>query len=237
MKRWSKILIALVGLVVLVAALIPLFLNANTFRPAIQTQLGTTLGRRVTLGDLKLSLFSGSLIAKDLSVADDPNFSDAPFLTAKEVRIGVLLRPLIFSRVVELQSLLIKSPQITLIRAANGRWNFSSIARLHANGEVAGAVSGILKGSAADLAIPTVGRIVIEDGRVVIVSLPAHGQPSVYEDLKLDVRDFSLAAEFPFELSANLRGEGTVAVTGHVGPLNRVDAAASPPTCKSRSVT
>jgi hypothetical protein len=73
-------------------------------------------------------------IAKDLTVADDPNFNAARFLTAKEVRIGVLLRPLIFSRKVNLQGFQIKSPEINLIRAANGKWNFSRIARLHASG-------------------------------------------------------------------------------------------------------
>ena len=226
-KRWTKILLALVGLVVLGVASIPL-VSANTFRPTIETQLTTTLGRSVKLGDLSLSLFSGSLIAKDLGVADDPNFSAAPFLTAKEVRIGVLLRPLIFSHQVNLQSFQIKSPQITLIRAANGKWNFSSIARLRASGGVADAGPEISKGSAAELAILTVGRIVIEDGRVVIASLPAHGQPSVYEHTNLSVHDFSFAAQFPFELSANLPAGGTVSVTGHVGPLNRADAAASP---------
>jgi AsmA protein len=226
-KRWTKILLALVGLVVLGVASIPLFVSANTFRPTIEMQLTTTLGRSVKLGDLSLSLFSGSLIAEDLSVADDPNFSAAPFLTAKEVRIGVLLRPLIFSHKVNLQSFQIKSPQITLIRAANGKWNFSSIARIRASGGVADAAAEISKGSAAELAILTVGRIVIEDGRVVIASLPAHGQPSVYEHTNLSVRDFSFASQFPFELSANLPAGGTVDVTGHVGPLNRADAAAS----------
>jgi AsmA protein len=112
-KRWTKMLLALIGLVVLGVASIPFFVNVNTFRPTIETQLTTTLGRSAKLRDLSLSLFSGSLIAKDLSVADDPNFSAAPFLTAKEVRVGVLLRPLIFSRNVNLQSFQIKSPQIT----------------------------------------------------------------------------------------------------------------------------
>jgi AsmA protein len=69
---------------------------------------------------MSLSLFSASLIAKDLSVADDPNFNAAPFLTAKEIPIGVLLRPSIFWHKVNLQNIQIKSPQITLIRAANG---------------------------------------------------------------------------------------------------------------------
>ena len=130
MKRWMKILLVLVGLLVLGLASIPLFVNANTFRPTIEAQLTTALGRSVKLEDLSLSIFSGSLIAKDLSIADDPNFSAAPFITAKEVRIGVFLRPLIFSRKVDIRGFQIISPQITLIRGTNGSWNFSSIGRL-----------------------------------------------------------------------------------------------------------
>src|SRR5271163_2197445 len=143
MKRWTKVLLAFVGLVVLGLASIPLFVNANTFRPTIETQLATVLGRSVKLGDLSLSIFSGSLVAKDLSIADDPNFSAAPFLTAKEVRIGVFLRPLIFSRKVDVRGFQITSPQITLIRATNGTWNFSSLGRLPAGGAVADAASSV----------------------------------------------------------------------------------------------
>ena len=228
MKRWTKILLALVGLVVLGVASIPFFVNVNTFRPIIESQLTTTLGRNVKLGELSLAPFSGSLIAKDLSVADDTDFNAAPFLTAKEVRIGVLLRPLIFSRKVNLQSFQIKSPEINLIRAANGKWNFSSIARLDASGGGADAASGISTGSGAEVPMLTVGHIVIEEGRAVIASLPAHGQPKVYEHTNLSVHDFSFTSQFRFELSANLPADGTVDITGHVGPLNREDAAASP---------
>lgn len=89
MKRWTKILLAIAVLVLAVAAAIPLFVHANTFRPVIERQLTRALGRNVKLGDLHLSVFSRRLIATDLSVADDPNFSAAPFLTAKELRIGV----------------------------------------------------------------------------------------------------------------------------------------------------
>lgn len=224
MRQWTKILLLLVGLIVLGVVTIPFFVNANTFRPIIESQLTTTLGRSVKVGDLSLALFSGSLIAKDLTVADDPNFNSAPFLTAREVRIGVLLRPLIFSRKVNLQSFQIKSPETILIRAANGRWNFSSIAQLHARGD-ADPASG---GSGAELPMLTIGHIAIEDGRAVIASLPANGQPSVYEHTNLSVRDFSFVSQFPFELSANLPAGGTVNITGHVGPLNRDDAAASP---------
>ena len=103
MKRRTKILLAIIGLVVVAVASLPFLLNANMFRPTIEMQLTVALGRSVKLGDLRLSLLSGSLVANDLSVADDSNFSVAPFLIAKELRIGVLLRPLIFSRKVNLE--------------------------------------------------------------------------------------------------------------------------------------
>ncbi len=98
MKRWAKILLAVIGLVIVAVVAIKLFVNANTFRPAIEKQLTTTLGRDVKVGNLSLSLFRGSLVSEGLTVADDPGFSAEPFLTAKEFRIGVSLQTLIFSR-------------------------------------------------------------------------------------------------------------------------------------------
>jgi len=229
-KRWTKILLAVAGLVVVVGASIPLFVNANTFRPAIEKQLTTTLGRPVKLGELRLPRFSGSLVAADVSVADDPNFSAAPFLTAKEVRIGVSLRSLIFSHEVRLRSFQIESPQINLIRAANGAWNFSSIGHpASANAaSVAGVASGDTKLATPPIPDLTVGSVIVKDGRAAVTTLPAHGEASLYEHVNLTAHDFSFAAQFPFELSANLPAGGTISAIGHLGPINRDDAATSP---------
>lgn len=229
MKRWTKILLAIIGVLVLAGASLPLFVNANTFRPAIEKQLTTTLGRTVKLGDLSLPRFSGSLVAKDVSVSDDPNFSAAPFLTAKEVRIGVSLRHLIFSREVHLRSFQIESPQINVIRAVNGTWNFSSIG--HPTGAPASSASEAAEKArkdAEEFADLSVGRIAIENGRAVVAMLPAHGAPSVYEHVNVTARDFSFAAQFPFELSASLPAGGVISATGRVGPINHDDAATSP---------
>jgi AsmA protein len=236
-KRWKKILLGLAGLFIVALALLPVFVKANTFRPVIEKQLSAALGRTVTLGDLRLPPFSASLVAKDLVISDDPNFSAAPFLTAKELRIGVFLRPLIFSNEVKLRDFEIESPQITVIRAANGTWNFSSIGRRAASGgagsgsansAAAGTASGTSKASAVALPELSVGRIIIEDGRVEVSSLPAHGNSSVYEHVNIAVRDFSFASQFPFDLSADLPAGGSLSCDGHIGPINRDDAATSP---------
>jgi AsmA protein len=233
-KRWTKILPAIAVLVVAAAAAIPAFVHANTFRPAIERQLTRTLGRDVQLGDLRLSVFSRSLVAKDLSVADDPSFSAEPFLTAKELRIGVSLRQLIFSREVVLRDLEIQSPQITVIRAASGAWNFSSVGHravigTPANGSVAeSAASGTSKGLAAPLPEFSVDRIAVEDGRVVFSTSPGQGQAFVYDHVNFSARDFAFALQFPFEFDADLPAGGTISVSGRLGPINSADAAATP---------
>ena len=127
MKRWVKILIAVVVVVVAVIASIPLFVNANTFRPVIEKKLSDATGRTVKLGDLSLSVLHGRLTARDLSVSGDPAFSTTPILTASELRIGVAMKPLIFGHEVNVRSFAVINPQINVIRGANGTWNFSSV--------------------------------------------------------------------------------------------------------------
>ena len=234
MKRWTKILLVIVVLVVAAAAATPLFVHANTFRPVIEKQLSRTLGRGVKLGDLRLSVFSRSLVAKDLSVADDPNFSAAPFLTAKELRIGVSLRPLIFSREVVLRDLEIGSPQITVIRASSGAWNFSSIGhRVAAGAPASGGVAESAapetsKGFAGPLPGLIVDRLAITDGRVVFSDATERSQTTVYDHVNIAARDFAFALQFPFEFRADLPAGGTINGSGRLGPINGADASATP---------
>jgi AsmA protein len=223
LKRSTKILGAVAILVVVGLALIPLLVNAGKIRPAVEKQLTVALGRSVELGDLNLSVLSRSLVARDLRIADDPAFSTSAFLTAKELRIGAALIPLIFSHQVKLQSLEVESPQINLIRSSSGSWNFSSIG--HAT-----AASNAKRPSASFPSLPvfSVGRITVKDGRVLIGALPAHGEPGVYDQVNFTAHDFSFASQFRFEFSANLPAGGAINATGHLGPINRNDVAAGP---------
>ncbi len=231
MKRWTKILIAVAVVIVAAIASLPLFINANTFRPQIEKQLTSVLGRPVKLGDLQLKPFRGVIDAKDLTVADDANFSTAPFITARELRIGISLRPLIFSHELNIRSFELSSPQIQVIRAANGTWNFSSIGHAIAVAK-AGAGHAAAAGTAPVELAPVpdikVSLVEIRDARISASSLPAHGDPTVYEHVNIAVHDFSFASDFPFDLSADLPAGGTVTVSGHAGPINRNDAATTP---------
>src|ERR1700749_738452 len=122
-----SILVAVVVLLLLVVLIVTLFINANTFRPRLETQLSSALGRKVTLGNLSFSVFSGSLVADNVSIADDPAFSQKPFLQAQSLHIGVQVGPLLLHRQLLVTSFVADSPTINLVHNAQGVWNFSNL--------------------------------------------------------------------------------------------------------------
>src|SRR5580700_1855166 len=104
-KPWLKAAVTTAALVVILIVIIPFFVNADTFRPKIQDELSSALGRKVTLGHIGLSLFTGSLVAENISIADDPAFSTTPFLEARGLRIGIKLGALIFQHSLQITTL------------------------------------------------------------------------------------------------------------------------------------
>lgn len=127
MKRVLKI-VAIIVVVLLIAVIaLPFVIDVNVFRPTIESDLSTALGRQVKVGNLRLSILGGSVAADDLSIADDPAFSKDPFIRAKALGVGVELMPLIFSKQLNVTDLTIEQPQVSLLRTADGKWNFSSL--------------------------------------------------------------------------------------------------------------
>ena len=210
MKRSVKIGVAAgIAIPILAAAAIPFFVDVNTFRPIIESRLSAALSRKVTLGALSLSVMTGSLVANDLAIAEDPKFSQTPFLTAKRLRIGVEMKPLLFNRQLLVRSFEVDAPQIHLIRAEDGTWDFSTLSH------GAGSQNGAQAASLPDL---PVGLITIKDGNASIETLPLERNPQVYDHLNVKLEHFSLAQAFPFTVSASLPGDGKVALSGRVGP-------------------
>src|ERR1019366_8346468 len=104
-----------VAVLIVAAIALPFLVNVNSFRPQIESNLSSALGRRVKVGDLRLGIFSGSVGADQLSIADDPKFSSAPFIQAKSLQVGVELMPLIFSKQLNVTRILIDHPEINLL--------------------------------------------------------------------------------------------------------------------------
>jgi AsmA protein len=215
------VLIAIAVIVVIVIAL-PFLISVNQFRPTIEEKLSTALGRQVQVGNLSLSIVSGSLGADDLSIADDPAFSKSAFLIAKSLKVGVELMPLIFSRALHVTGVTIDKPEVTLIKNPAGRWNFSSLASGSSSKSTAPASSS--SSAPPELVI---GKIEMKSGSLILGSTNSPKR-ATYDDLNFEAKNVSLASSFPLKLSAKLPGGGTLNLDGTVGPLDASDAAMSP---------
>jgi AsmA protein len=203
------------GILLVGAIALPLIVDVNSFKPLAESQAKAALGREVKIGSLELSLLSGGVKANTVSIADDPAFSRSPFLTAKSLKIGVEMIPLIFSGDVKVTSLAVEEPEIQFVRSGT-KWNFSSLGTTAAK-----------KSAAPSQPAPpiSIAKLRIEDGKITVAQT---GQKRTYEDVNVEVRNFSMTSEFPFEVSAKSPGGGSLKLDGEAGPMSAVDAAATP---------
>ena len=224
MKRILRIVGIIVAVVLVALIALPFLIDVNSFRPKLESELSSALARDVKVGNLKLSILSGSVSAEDLSISDDPGFSKTPFIRAKSLDVGVDLMPLIFSKALHVNDLTLTQPEIFLVHAPSGKWNFSSLGGNSAAKPQAPAA----KSSDASNPDLSVAKINVKDGRVTVSQANSSVKPRIYDKVNIEVRNFSLTSQFPVTLTANLPGGGNVKLDGNAGPINPTDASLTP---------
>jgi AsmA protein len=219
MKKLLTVVGIIAALLVVVVIALHFVVDVNKFKPTIETNISDALGRKVEIGDISLAILSGGVSVDSVVIADDPSFSSTPFLQAKQVKVGVALLPLIFSERLEVSSFTVTDPQVSLLRSASGRWNFSTM----------GAGGG--KQKSKDSSAPanfSVERLTISNGTIVIGTRGAHPKTQTYQEVDLEASDLSYTSEFPFKFSAKTPGNGTVQLEGKAGPVDAIDASLTP---------
>src|SRR5215831_6567730 len=160
-----RVVLIIVGILLVLILVAPFLIPVNQFRPTIEEKASAALGRKVELGDLSLSLLSGSLSAENLSIGDDPKFSSTAFLTAKSLKVGVELMPLIFSKTLNITGVAIDTPQVTLLHNPAGVWNFSSLGGSAAKPRGKEAPAEKTPNAGADL---SVSHLALQNGRITV---------------------------------------------------------------------
>ncbi len=215
-----KIVAIVVGVLLVALIALPFLIDVNQFRPRIQSTLSEALGRDVTLGNIKLSIFSGSLRVDDIAIADHPDFGREPFVKAKSLKVGIEMRPLIFSKEVRITGISLDRPEIRLIRSASGKWNFADLGGKEGAGKEGGGSS-----DASQTGV-LVRKLEITDGTVTRIE--GQRKPVVYDHVRLTASNLSFTTSFPFALSASLPGGGDFRLEGKAGPLGRTDLLTTP---------
>jgi AsmA protein len=221
MKKALKIVLIVVGVLIVLALVVPFLIPVNQFRPTIEEKASAALGRKVELGNLSLSLISGSLSADNISIGDDPKFSSSPFLTAKSLKVGVEILPLIFSKTLNVTDVTIDTPQVTLLRNPAGLWNYSSLGG-------SAAKSKSTSTSAADLSIK---KLDLKNGSIIIGSVSSQKR-STYDHVDVTASNVAMTSQFPVTVTADLPSGGKFKLDGVVGPIDEADTALTPLTAK-----
>jgi AsmA protein len=217
-KKVLTVIGVVVVVLLLIAVILPHLIDVNHFKPTIETQITDALGRKVEIGNISLSIFSGGVSVDNVVISDDPSFSPSPFLQAKEVKVGVALLPLIFSKRLEVSSFTVTDPQVSLLRSSSGTWNFSTM-------------GGGAKKKSENPSAPanfSVEKLTISNGTIVVGTTSAHQKTQTYQNVDLEASDLSYTTQFPFKFSAKTPGDGSVKLEGKAGPIDAVDAALTP---------
>lgn len=103
---------------------VTLFIRHSWLRDSIARHLGSAFGRRVEIGRLSFSIWSGpEVIAESVLVDEDPRFGNEYFLRAETLRVRLLWSG-IFRRRLVLGRVLLDRPSLNLVRNEVGDWNF-----------------------------------------------------------------------------------------------------------------
>ena len=225
--RALRVILIIVVVLIVIILVAPFLIPVNQFRPTIEAKASAAVGRKVDVGNLSLSLFTGSLAADNLAIADDPKFSKSPFLTAKSIKVGVELLPLIMSKDLRITGITIDNPEVTLLRGPQGEWNYSSFgsSEARAQGHAAAPPQAAQQSQSSNEF--SVDKLALNNGRINIGNTTSQKR-TVYDKVDLTASNVSPTTKFPVTLTASLPGGGTMKLDGTVGPLDSTNAALTP---------
>ena len=116
----------LTGLLALIAVL-PFIVDWNRYRDHYLPILENAIGRKITVGDVRLRFFPVlRLHVEDIRIADDPAFREAPFLVVPKAEATISWKSLL-QRQIKVEHMLVQSPQIAVVRSKEGVFNVGSM--------------------------------------------------------------------------------------------------------------
>lgn len=193
-RRWLLRLLLIVAVLAIAAFFLAPLLPLDSFKPQVESKLSATLGRKVTVGSMRLTLWGGPFITiKGMTAKEDPAFGDGDFMKADQVRADFSLKDYVLHRQIVIDSLTINSPEFNFIKSGDGTWNWATL------GGAASAQTSFLQPLVqliADASKTRFNSIQIEGATIRVTDKTGKQPESLYKNiaLKLAVDDAKDAA-------------------------------------------
>ncbi len=206
--RKKRVLIA--GAVVLLLVVVcvwigPAFIRVDRYRPQVESYLEQKTGKPAHLGRLKLTLFPHLAIEADNFIMSNPmGFPMGEFLKARRI-YALLDFGALWHRRVVIRSLIIENPEIHLLSAPGGQWNFQN-----PPGRQSGAASAS-QPARHGFTLGSISKINVDGGVVTISNLLPSGEAGYpyfeAHGISCRFRDVNLRAASSLESSAAPAGQ------------------------------
>jgi len=126
-RRYGSIVLWAVAFVLLIAALVPPWINVGRYRARVVDSISRALGRNVSASGISLRLLPRpGLVLSGFVVADDPAYGAEAMLRAEEVAAYIRLSSLWRGRL-EIGTLELDNPSLNLVRGSGGHWNVEEL--------------------------------------------------------------------------------------------------------------
>jgi AsmA protein len=223
MKVLKWLLIAGGSFVVLVIAallLIPLFVDVEQYKPTIEKQVSSAVGRPFAIkGPLKLSLFPWAGVAfSDLHLGSPPGYTEKEFLVVKSFDVRMKLLPLL-SKDIQVQRFVVEGPRVVLERdkAGRGNWEVWGTSKETVPSRPGAPPTPKEPTGGLPLKSLAVGEFAVRNGSAVFID-QASGARHEVSDVTLELKDVSLDRPIRLAFSA-VKDKMPVSVEGRIGPV------------------
>ena len=221
MKKWTKILSAvamiLVALIVTLVVLAKVLITPERVKETLLPLAEENLNRKIDLGNIEVSLFSGIEI-HGLTVYEQDG--KEVFVSTDLARLKYQLLPLLAMKVV-VDEVRLDKPSIRVVRFKDGQFNFSDLLTTSDDGSGQVKPSASTKSSNEQGSTPIgllVSNFLLQDGQLIFLDHVLNDEaPYRYEisSLQIAAKGVSFAGEIPLSIQCQLNGS-QLALDGHV---------------------
>jgi uncharacterized protein involved in outer membrane biogenesis len=127
-RRWLLRLLLIIAALAIAAFVLAPLLPLDSFKPQVESRLSATLGRKVTVDSMRLTLWGGPFLTiKGMTAKEDSAFGSGDFMKAEQVRADFSLKEYLLHQRIVIDALTISSPEFTFIKNGDGAWNWATL--------------------------------------------------------------------------------------------------------------
>ena len=212
----GAVVLAMSGVLVLTVLNVNFLVRRN--KDYLIGQVEQALGRKITVDKIEVTLTPVGARLVNFAMADDPAFSAAAFLRAKDLQVDLRLLPLLIGQF-RLKRLVLESPVITIVRDARGQYNFASNARNEKSDRESADISKNASDRKQDRQLFLVASLNVSDGTLRYRDLK-NGSELTATLINLKVNDFEWDEPFDIQLEAAvMAAKHNLKFKSRVGPI------------------